>query len=276
MLELSDIQSSQEELKTTTRNCAQHVTPAWIGGGISISHGARRCQDSGAGAICGQRRCGRPNWWIQQAERRVCADHPNCRTASSTLVANIQIVMPGEIARAHRHSAAALRRSSRAGWLHRRQRPARSDVRPGDLVLTPNWSWHDHANDTDAPMIWLDGLKIPRWCGCSRPGLMKSTTRRGNTLERPSTPCSGTTRCRRCGCPAASRCRGYRQCRRGDHPRIHQPGHRWTGDADDRLPHAIAAPRREDAGAPPHLPHELSRAEGAGDRWSATSGSTGS
>ena len=32
---------------------------------------------------------------------------------------------------------------------------------PGDLVLTPNWSWHDHANDTDAPMIWLDGLDTP-------------------------------------------------------------------------------------------------------------------
>ena len=29
---------------------------------------------------------------------------------------------------------------------------------PGDLVLTPNWTWHDHANDSDEPMIWLDGL----------------------------------------------------------------------------------------------------------------------
>jgi gentisate 1,2-dioxygenase len=32
---------------------------------------------------------------------------------------------------------------------------------PGDLVTTPNWTWHDHANDTDAPMIWLDGLDSP-------------------------------------------------------------------------------------------------------------------
>src|SRR5207245_4464450 len=31
-------------------------------------------------------------------------------------------------------------------------------MRPGDLVLTPSWMWHDHANDSDAPMIWLDGL----------------------------------------------------------------------------------------------------------------------
>ena len=34
-------------------------------------------------------------------------------------------------------------------------------MHPGDLVLTPNWTWHDHANDTDAPMIWLDGLDTP-------------------------------------------------------------------------------------------------------------------
>jgi hypothetical protein len=34
----------------------------------------------------------------------------------------------------------------------------RLPMAPGDLVLTPNWTWHDHANDTEAPMIWLGGL----------------------------------------------------------------------------------------------------------------------
>src|SRR5205814_2556872 len=42
-------------------------------------------------------------------------------------------------------------------------------------------------------------------------------------------------------------------------PRIHQPADRRTGDADNRLPYAAAAPRREDAGAPPCLLRELSR-----------------
>jgi gentisate 1,2-dioxygenase len=32
---------------------------------------------------------------------------------------------------------------------------------PGDLVLTPNWTWHDHGNTTGNPMIWLDGLDLP-------------------------------------------------------------------------------------------------------------------
>jgi len=37
MLELSDIQSSQQELEDYYAQLgAQHVTPAWVGGGISI------------------------------------------------------------------------------------------------------------------------------------------------------------------------------------------------------------------------------------------------
>jgi len=32
---------------------------------------------------------------------------------------------------------------------------------PGDLVLTPNWAWHDHVNDSASPMLWLDGLDVP-------------------------------------------------------------------------------------------------------------------
>jgi gentisate 1,2-dioxygenase len=31
----------------------------------------------------------------------------------------------------------------------------------GDLVLTPPWTWHDHGNESDEPMIWLDGLDLP-------------------------------------------------------------------------------------------------------------------
>ena len=31
----------------------------------------------------------------------------------------------------------------------------------GDLILTPQLSWHDHTNDSGKPIIWLDGLDIP-------------------------------------------------------------------------------------------------------------------
>ena len=34
-------------------------------------------------------------------------------------------------------------------------------MQPGDFVITPNWAWHDHGNESDEPMVWLDGLDIP-------------------------------------------------------------------------------------------------------------------
>jgi gentisate 1,2-dioxygenase len=32
---------------------------------------------------------------------------------------------------------------------------------PGDLILTPSWAWHDHGNETNERVIWMDGLDIP-------------------------------------------------------------------------------------------------------------------
>ena len=165
MLELSDIQSSQEELQDYYAQLrAQHVTPAWIGGGISIEPRSEavpylwRWRDLRPKAMRAAELVG-----TQQAERRVLRlTNPKLPgTASSTLVANIQIVMPGEIARAHRHSAAALRLIIEGRGGYTVVNGERVPMYPGDLVLTPNWSWHDHANDTDAPMIWLDGLDTP-------------------------------------------------------------------------------------------------------------------
>ena len=166
MLELSDIKSSEEELLDYYEQLrAQHVTPAWIGSGISIEPHSKavpyvwhwrdlRPQALRAAELVG----------TEQAERRVLRlTNPELSgtSASNTLVANIQIVMPGEIARAHRHSAAALRFIIEGGGGYTVVNGERVPMFPGDLVLTPNWSWHDHANDTDAPMIWLDGLDTP-------------------------------------------------------------------------------------------------------------------
>jgi gentisate 1,2-dioxygenase len=101
----------------------------------------------------------------QQAERRVLQlRNPAIKERSATtnaLFAGIQIVMPGEVARAHRHTMAALRFiiESEGGYTNVNGEPI--PMRPGDLVLTPNCAWHDHANDTSKPMIWLDGLDAP-------------------------------------------------------------------------------------------------------------------
>jgi gentisate 1,2-dioxygenase len=165
MLELSDIKSSEAELQEFyTQLHAQHITPAWIGGGISVEPQSKavpylwhwrdlRPQAMRAAELVG----------TQQAERRVLRlTNPELPgVASNTLVANIQIVMPGEIARAHRHSGAALRLIIEGRGGYTVVNGERVPMFPGDLILTPNWSWHDHANDTDAPMMWLDGLDTP-------------------------------------------------------------------------------------------------------------------
>jgi gentisate 1,2-dioxygenase len=34
-------------------------------------------------------------------------------------------------------------------------------MRRGDFIITPAWTWHDHGNLGDQPVVWLDGLDIP-------------------------------------------------------------------------------------------------------------------
>lgn len=83
------------------------------------------------------------------------------RQASNTLLANLQIIQPGEIAPAHRHAACALRLMIEGQGAYTAVGGEKSYMAPGDFVTTPNWSWHDHGNDGDESVIWLDGLDIP-------------------------------------------------------------------------------------------------------------------
>jgi gentisate 1,2-dioxygenase len=34
-------------------------------------------------------------------------------------------------------------------------------MHPGDFILTPSWTYHDHGNPGNDPTVWLDGLDIP-------------------------------------------------------------------------------------------------------------------
>jgi gentisate 1,2-dioxygenase len=101
------------------------------------------------------------------AERRVLAfrnpgtaDDELARTTDS-LWAAIQLVLPGESAPPHRHNAAALRFIIEGEGAHTTVDGRRYPMEAGDLVLTPNWSWHEHGHDGGTPMIWLDGLDLP-------------------------------------------------------------------------------------------------------------------
>jgi len=78
---------------------------------------------------------------------------------TSTLNVSVQMVKPGEIARAHRHVASAIRfilKGSREAYTI--VQGERFSMEEGDLITTPNWTWHDHYNGSSEPAIWFDGL----------------------------------------------------------------------------------------------------------------------
>src|SRR5438046_9204628 len=80
---------------------------------------------------------------------------------TGTLYAGLQLILPGEIARSHRHTAAALRFIVEGHGAYTAVDGEKTIMNPGDMVLTPNWTWHDHGNESPEPMVWLDGLDLP-------------------------------------------------------------------------------------------------------------------
>jgi gentisate 1,2-dioxygenase len=101
----------------------------------------------------------------EQAERRVLIMEnpglPGSSSITSSLYAGLQLILPGEIARCHRHSQCALRFVMEGEGAFTAVDGEKAMMRPFDLVLTPGWQWHDHGNTSDRPMIWLDGLDLP-------------------------------------------------------------------------------------------------------------------
>ncbi|HZA21904.1 MAG TPA: cupin domain-containing protein [Dehalococcoidia bacterium] len=82
--------------------------------------------------------------------------------ATTTLMANLQIINPGEIARTHRHTPSAFRLLIVEGTgAYTTVEGEKTYMDPGDFITTPNWTWHDHGNEGIAPMVWLDGLDVP-------------------------------------------------------------------------------------------------------------------
>ena len=101
----------------------------------------------------------------KEAERRVLIlENPGLRGESkitNSLYAGLQLVNPGEVAPSHRHTQSALRFVLEGNGAHTSVDGEKTRMVPGDFVITPSWTWHDHGNDSDQPMIWLDGLDIP-------------------------------------------------------------------------------------------------------------------
>jgi gentisate 1,2-dioxygenase len=80
---------------------------------------------------------------------------------TNTIRCAISIYNPGDIAPAHVHSPNASRTilSEKGGYTN--VEGERCEAERGDIILTPNGTWHDHGNEAKAPVIWIDMLDWP-------------------------------------------------------------------------------------------------------------------
>src|SRR5213592_5306529 len=85
-----------------------------------------------------------------EAERRVLIlENPAFRGQSritASLYAGLQLILPGEIAPCHRHAASALRFVLEGRGGYTAVDGERTTMNPGDFILTPSWTYHDHGN----------------------------------------------------------------------------------------------------------------------------------
>src|SRR5271168_3857299 len=100
----------------------------------------------------------------EEATRRVLIlENPGLKGQTSithSLFAGLQLILPGEVAPAHRHTQSALRFIIEGKGAYTAVDGERTTMQPGDFVITPSWTWHDHGNETDEPMVRLDDLDI--------------------------------------------------------------------------------------------------------------------
>ena len=100
----------------------------------------------------------------------------------------IAIYNPGDIAPAHIHSPNASRTilSDKGGYTN--VEGERCECRRGDIVFTPNGTWHDHGNVDTEPMIWIDMLDWPlmEYLDCVWVDQNYVDVNRGNAKSQPA------------------------------------------------------------------------------------------
>lgn len=103
---------------------------------------------------------------VEKAERRVLVLSDPGRgngamQATSSIYLGMQLLLPGEVAPAHKHTPSAVRVMVEGKGAFTVVDGERLPMEEGDLVLTPGGEWHDHGHDGDEPVIWLDALDLP-------------------------------------------------------------------------------------------------------------------
>lgn len=104
---------------------------------------------------------------VEEADRRALSfANPHVAAlgasgATTNLVAAVQVVEPGECAPAHRHTMGALRFAVKGEGMVTVVEGKRCPMFPGDIVFTPNWTWHEHVNEGSDRALFIDVLDVP-------------------------------------------------------------------------------------------------------------------
>jgi gentisate 1,2-dioxygenase len=80
---------------------------------------------------------------------------------TSTMRCAVSIYNPGDVAPVHIHTPNASRTILSENGGYTTIEGERCAAARGDLILTPNGTWHDHGNDGAEPVVWIDVLDFP-------------------------------------------------------------------------------------------------------------------
>ena len=132
--------------------------------------------------------------------------------ATPTIAAAYQMLFPGEKAPVHAHSISAIRFGLAGSGARMIIDGDRVPMEPGDLILTPGWSWHGHVHPGgDEPAVWMDGLDVPFVLGL-RAGFIRDDPYSGDPL--PVRDTTGTATGTAALLPAGTRHRQHSPVRR--------------------------------------------------------------
>ena len=81
--------------------------------------------------------------------------------STNTLYVSCSIYNGGEQASVHRHTPNASRFVLEGSGGYTNIEGEKCTMHRGDLIITPNGTWHDHGNDGVEPVLWVDVLDLP-------------------------------------------------------------------------------------------------------------------
>lgn len=136
----------------------QRITPRAPTGSSSVSHWRWATLEPLIRRACAEVS-------LEDAERRVLLMTPLAMggeaATTTNLLSGLQTLLPGESARAHRHSLQAIRFVVEGEGAVTTVNEHRCAMAPNDLILTPAWTWHEHTHPGSMRIVWFDGLDLP-------------------------------------------------------------------------------------------------------------------